>query len=279
MGFSENEYQSFKILNRDVIKAAIKEINEVSSFLVEVEYKKQGRRVVAVKFKVKKLTRITSNDTEQKDFFPEDTDMEGIALELHQAGMSRGEALRVFNQGWEYVDVDKRPEGVTFEDYIREKIHLLKTAGNVESKGGFLRTAIKEDYTNQKFKEVKRGKVFAQINQEIDDFESQIDEIRKERDEKAGAIYQQVLDEIPDVLDKALEMAFEEHPPLRDSTFYKQSQTPLENYQRSPFISNAVHKQLRKLHPDQFEEIDGYDKRIAAFEKATEEAKEKRKKV
>ena len=64
----------------------------------------------------------------------------------------RGEALKVLNQGWEYMGADKRPEGVEFDDYVDEKIHLLKITENVKNKRAFLRTALKENYINNQFK-------------------------------------------------------------------------------------------------------------------------------
>jgi len=53
MGFQEGEYSEFKILNRWVIKEPLEEINDKSDLLVEAEYKKASRRVVAVKFHIR----------------------------------------------------------------------------------------------------------------------------------------------------------------------------------------------------------------------------------
>jgi hypothetical protein len=52
MGF-QDEYSEFKILNRWVIKAPLEEINEKSDLLVEAEYRKEGRRIAAVKFHIR----------------------------------------------------------------------------------------------------------------------------------------------------------------------------------------------------------------------------------
>ena len=51
MGLEDNEYPVFKILNRDVIKPAIEEINELTNFFVEVEQKRQGRPIAFLKFR------------------------------------------------------------------------------------------------------------------------------------------------------------------------------------------------------------------------------------
>jgi plasmid replication initiation protein len=53
MGFQDGEYAEFKILNRWVIKEPLAEINDKSDLLVEAEYQKESRRVVAVKFHIR----------------------------------------------------------------------------------------------------------------------------------------------------------------------------------------------------------------------------------
>ena len=45
MGLEKEEYPVFKVLNRDVIKPAIKEINYLTDYLVEVEQKRFGRKI------------------------------------------------------------------------------------------------------------------------------------------------------------------------------------------------------------------------------------------
>jgi len=50
---TDKTYNDFKNLNRFIIKVALKEINEKSDLFVDVAYKKEGRRVVSLKFKIK----------------------------------------------------------------------------------------------------------------------------------------------------------------------------------------------------------------------------------
>ncbi len=50
LGFQEDEYIEFKILNRNIVKPAIKEINEISDLILKVEYKRQQKRFIALKF-------------------------------------------------------------------------------------------------------------------------------------------------------------------------------------------------------------------------------------
>lgn len=53
MGFDDGEYSEFKLLNRWVIKEPLEEINEKSDLFVEAEYKRDGRRISAIKFHIR----------------------------------------------------------------------------------------------------------------------------------------------------------------------------------------------------------------------------------
>ena len=50
MGMKDNEYKEFKFLKQWIIKKPLLEINSKSDLLVRVEYKKEKRKVVALKF-------------------------------------------------------------------------------------------------------------------------------------------------------------------------------------------------------------------------------------
>ncbi|ECA2558579.1 RepB family plasmid replication initiator protein [Salmonella enterica subsp. enterica serovar Poona] len=54
----DGKYADFKILNRDLIKPAIAELNEKSDLIVTVETVKKGRSVVALRFKFKEDKQI-----------------------------------------------------------------------------------------------------------------------------------------------------------------------------------------------------------------------------
>jgi plasmid replication initiation protein len=54
----EDKYPDFKILNRSLIKPAIKELNEKSDLSVTVDTVKQGRKVVALHFRFKEDRQI-----------------------------------------------------------------------------------------------------------------------------------------------------------------------------------------------------------------------------
>lgn len=54
-------YQTFKELNRRIIKPALQEVNEVSEILVEVRFKKAGKVVKAIAFSVKDNSQLQLN--------------------------------------------------------------------------------------------------------------------------------------------------------------------------------------------------------------------------
>jgi hypothetical protein len=150
-------------LNEKVLKPAIVEVNRVSDFRVTMDCQRQGRKVTALKFKMRRVARLPEAHSEQRTLFPDGEDMPVIVKELREAGLSTQDALEIWQQGYSYVDEDVRPaepgEDVeaAFVHYIREKIHLLKrreASGRVESSTGFLLQAIRQNYANPEFTQV-----------------------------------------------------------------------------------------------------------------------------
>lgn len=79
VGATSSYCDDFRLLNRKVIKPAIEKINEVSDIVIEVEYEKQVRTVVALKFHVR-----------------EKTDDEKQAMQTALPGMSFPESVDAF---------------------------------------------------------------------------------------------------------------------------------------------------------------------------------------
>lgn len=79
VGATNNYYDDFRRLNSKIIKASVEKINQVSDIMLDVEYEKQGRSVVALKFHVR-----------------EKTDAEKQALQATLPGMSFPESVDAF---------------------------------------------------------------------------------------------------------------------------------------------------------------------------------------
>ena len=147
MGIALDDYPTFKTLNQRVIKPAIKEINELTNFFVEVEQKRIGRKIGELKFRISRLKELPSVEPVQETFLFDIEDLPPVAFKLVQAGVSRKEALRIANQEWDAVDAAALPEGrEDFAAYVEEKIGLARYATSVKNAGGFIVKAIHENY-------------------------------------------------------------------------------------------------------------------------------------
>ena len=169
MGIEADEYQTFKALNQFVIKPAIKEINDLTNYLVEVEQKRLGRRIGELKFRITKVKQLPV----QESIYPDIENLSPVAVELIQSEIDRKVALEITEQEWDFVNPEKLPEPGTYPDflgYVTEKIEISRHAAEVKNRGGFLIEAIRENYQNsevQKARELRAEKVREKELQEL----------------------------------------------------------------------------------------------------------------
>ena len=161
MGLENDEYSVFKALNRNVIKPAIKEINALTDYLVEVEQKRFGRKIAELKFCISKGTQLPI----QESLFPDIENLPSAAVELIQAEIDRKVALNIAVQEWDFVNPEKLPVPGMYADflsYVAEKVEMSLDASGVENRGGFIVAAIRENYQDsavQKERETRAAKV------------------------------------------------------------------------------------------------------------------------
>ena len=106
VGLEKNEYPLFKELNRNVIKPAIKEINALTDYFVEVKQKRIGRRIGELKFRITRVKQLPV----QESLFPDIENLPPVAVELVQSGgLIRKMALKIAEQEWEFVTPEKLP--------------------------------------------------------------------------------------------------------------------------------------------------------------------------
>ena len=255
LGMGIGDYPEFKILNRDVIKPAIKEINEITNFFVEVEYKRQRRKVVAIKLRILKLKQVSKPKTKQGTLFPDLDDLPLIATKLIQAGISRQEALKISNQEWDYVAPDARPENpIDFNQFVQEKIHLAKNTRGVENVGGFLIAAIHENYPNLDFqKELEE--------QREKELKRKIAELEKIKSNKQNALIQEIIANDVNIVEKAAEKITFSYTKERIDIYGSAT----EAYTQTPIVKSAINQIIREeIHPDKFKPIEKeYEKKVA----------------
>jgi Initiator Replication protein, WH1/Initiator Rep protein, WH2 len=281
MGVTESMYPAFMNFNQKVVKPAVDEINTVSDFRVAVDYQRQGRKVLALKFKMRRVALLPEPNNVQRKLFPELEDMPVIVKELRDAGLSTQDALEIWQQGFAYVDESMRPSeagedaDVAFVQYIREKIHLLKrrqVSGKVENSTGFLLQAIRQNYANPEFvhelqREASAIRQQAKRVQEkqIKVLEQQKADIESARDRELDHMRDRVASEAPDVLEQAAATLLAANNGFR--FLYKRDMTALENYQSSTSLRVFFSPYLEKFQPACFEAIqEHYAARLAAVD-------------
>ena len=200
MGVADAKYPAFKTLNQCVIKPAVKEINALTNFFVEVEQKRKGRKIAFLKFKISRLREILSVAATQESLFSDLEDLPGVANVLIQAGVARREALKIAKQEWKAVDGAEVPlEGYRdFEAYIKEKIGLAKQATGVKNIGGFIVNAIRENYQDPVF----QAQFEARKQREK---EGLLNALESETLEKRNALLRQAVRANPELLEQASE--------------------------------------------------------------------------
>ena len=197
MGLESNEYSVFKDLNAKIIKPAVKEINDLTDYFIEVEYKRLVRRITELKFRITKVKQFPV----QESLFPDIDNLPPVALELVQAGIDRKVAVNIAAQEWDFLNSEKLPTPGTYADfllYVAEKIEMSLDASGVENRGGFIVTAIRENYQDpavRKEREVRSEKVR----------EKELEDLTAEFKVKRDNLLRQAVHAEPELVEEAAE--------------------------------------------------------------------------
>jgi hypothetical protein len=281
MGVSANLYPEFKAFNRRVIKEPIEEINRVTDFHVEVVYKRKIRQIVAIKFKVRRLLLLPGQVVQQQHLFPDVLDMAPAVKELKDAGFAVEEAWRIWQEGFAYIDPEKRPiitdedPEAAFSRYIREKIHLtkrLRELGKIRNTTGFLLEAIKKNYSNPEFAEEEKRLASQQQIKEKKERDRQLKKLEEEKRDleisRDGAIHErckQLLNSLPHLIEHTVAVLLQENPTFQ--WYYDRTKALRENYLSGPRVWVFVDQYVWKHDPEQFLTVrDLYDLKISALE-------------
>jgi hypothetical protein len=269
MGIADSTYPTFKRLKDKVLNPAVAEINEVSDFRVAVDEQRQGRKVTALKFKIRRVPLLSEAKPEQKKLFPELEDMPLVVKELKDVGISTQDALEIWQQGFGYVNESARPEHIgedpeaAFAEYVHEKIYLLKrrqASGKVENATGFLLKAIKENYASPEFAEARKRQAAMEQKKtrqerlrEMEPLERKIEELEKIRWAEIRQRCKALVEESPELLEPVVKALLAE-----DSTFqkvYKPNMTPEDNYRHTPGVWSFIDTGLELRYSNRFADI------------------------
>lgn len=197
MGLEKDEYPIFKELNRNVIKPAITEINDLTNYHVEVEQKRIGRRIGELKFRITRVKQLPV----QESVFPDIENLPPVAVELVQAGIDRKMALQIADAEWDFVIPSKLPVPGSYADflgYVAEKLEMSVDAVGVKNRAGYIVEAIRENYQDpelQKAREIRAEKAK----------EKQLEELREEFKLKRRTLLRQAIHAQPELVEAAAE--------------------------------------------------------------------------
>jgi hypothetical protein len=280
MGIADDMYPLFKLFNKRIIKEPIAEINRVSDFLVAVNYRRSGRRVTALKFKIRRITTLPGT-AGQGRLFPAE-EMPLVVRLLKDAGLSPSDAWDVYQRGWAFVVDDAiwpvhpgEEAEASFVRYIREKIHLLKrrqASGRVDNSTGFLLEAIRQNYANPEYTAEKQCEADRKNHQARCEREKQAkalarqkDNLEQARDDELDQLSSRVAAESPGMLEQVAAELLTESFGFRQ--FYDRDKSALENYQARKAVQALLNPFLERHAPERFEAIKhNYAPRIAAID-------------
>jgi hypothetical protein len=133
----DHSYKDYKYLNKDVIKRAIKEINEKSDLIIETKTKRNRQKVVAIQL------LITPNANKSK--------MINQLCTPQQTAMPLAPGGELYERlTSEYGLTDKQAKKIMAgydQDYITEKlVYVTKQAGQVDNLGAYTYKALTDNY-------------------------------------------------------------------------------------------------------------------------------------
>ena len=197
IGLEETDYPVFKVLNRDLIKPAIQEINDLTDYRVEVEQKRLGRRIAELKFRITRVKQLPV----QESVFPDIENLPAVAVELVQAGVDRKMALQIAAAEWDFVTPSKLPVPGSYADflgYVAEKLEMSVDAVGVKNRAGYIVEAIRENYEDAEIQEQRRIRAEKAKEKELED-------LTAEFNLKRNNILRQAVHADPELVESAAE--------------------------------------------------------------------------
>ena len=228
MGLDATDYPVYKVLNQSVIKPAIKEINTVTDYHIEVEQKRIGRKVAELKFRIIRVKQLPL----QESVFPDIETLPPVAVELVQAEIDRKVAEKIADQQWAFVNPEKLSPPGTYPDftaYVSEKIEMSLSAATVQNRAGYIIEAIRENYQDERVQKARQVRAEKLREKALEDLTAAFYI-------KRNNIVRQAIQADPMLIEKAAERVETHHPRKR----LQEYETATEAYQESPMVKVAI---------------------------------------
>ena len=228
MGVEGDEYVLFKAFNRKVVKVAIEEINTLTEYHVEVEYKRIGRKIAELKFHIAKVKQVPI----QESLFPDIEDLTPVAVELVQARIDRNVAMEIADREWDYVNPEKLPEPGTYPDfneYIAEKIEMSLTAAGVKNRSGYIIEAIRENYQNETVQKERERRAEQTRKNELENLETEFNA-------KRNHVVREAVRANPELIEQAATCI--ENPFVRNRL--NEYNSPTEAYEERSMVKSEI---------------------------------------
>ena len=228
IGVESSEYPLFGELNRNVIKPAIQEINDLTDYFVEVEQKRIGRKIAELKFRIFKVKTLPV----QESVLPDVENLPGVAVELIGAGIDRAVAIEIADAEWDFIAPAKLPPPDAYPDflaYVCEKIEMSFSALNVANRGGYIIEAVRENYQDERVRKARQVRAEKLKAQALEDLTASFYV-------KRNSIVRQAIQADPMLIEKAAEGVEMHHPRKR----LEEYETAREAYQESPMVKVAI---------------------------------------
>ena len=185
MGINDHEYKEFKFLKQWIIKKPLSEINIKSDLLVRVEYKKEKRKVVALKFHI----------SPQKN-------NPALLFDHSAAGIKNMELYQRLKDYFHLTSIQANEILAAYkEEAILENLRYVENKireGRVRTIGAYTMKAIQENYCFQpnlfEREQIEKQKAQQDERQQKRDLEM----LHQQYDEEREKSFQKCLKEFPD---------------------------------------------------------------------------------
>lgn len=137
MGVGEGKYVLFRDLKKRVINPSINEVNRYSPIKVEVETKKHGRNVIAIRFLIIKKNEAST----------------ALSFEQNEKDLTINDRLKI-DYGFSNIQIEKVLNDYN-EAYLLEKMKIIESSasfrnGKIRHLSRYLEKALLEDYQSPK---------------------------------------------------------------------------------------------------------------------------------